>query len=96
LRQPRRGRAGLPLKFNPTTIAPPYLGGYFDNLIDALKAGVPKIRDWQGGHGAAPGDNPIPEHIAAFALHLAGANIVLLVNAHIALLLKARPAGTDR
>jgi hypothetical protein len=40
---------------------PDYLGGYFDNLIGAMKAGVPKIRDRQGGHGAAerrPGAGP--------------------------------------
>jgi hypothetical protein len=61
---------------------PDYLGGYFDNLIGALKAGVPKIRDRQGGHGAAPGDDPVPDHIAAFALHLTAANIVMLVKAH--------------
>jgi hypothetical protein len=64
---------------------PEYLGGYFDNLIGAMKAGVPKIRDRQGGHGAAPGDEPIPDHIGAFALHLTAANIVLLVKAHLAL-----------
>jgi hypothetical protein len=61
---------------------PDYLGGYFDNLIGAMKAGVPKIRDRQGGHGAAPGDDPVPDHIAAFALHLTAANIVMLVKAH--------------
>jgi hypothetical protein len=61
---------------------PDYLGGYFDNLIGAMKAGVPKIRDRQGGHGAAPGDKPVPDHIAAFALHLTAANIVMLVKAH--------------
>lgn len=61
---------------------PDYLGGYFDNLVGAMKAGVPKIRDRQGGHGAAPGDDPVPEHIAAFALHLTAANIVMLVKAH--------------
>jgi hypothetical protein len=60
---------------------PEYLGGYFDNLIGTMKAGVPKIRDWQGGHGAAPGDDPVPDHIAAFALHLTAANIVMLVKA---------------
>jgi hypothetical protein len=60
---------------------PDYLGGYFDNLIGAMKAGVPKIRDRQGGHGAAPGDDPVPDHIAAFALHLTAANIVMLVKA---------------
>jgi AbiJ N-terminal domain 4 len=61
---------------------PDYLGGYFDNLIGAMKAGVPKIRDRQGGHGAAPGDDPVPDHIAAFALHLTATNIVMLVQAH--------------
>ena len=61
---------------------PDYLGGYFDNLIGAMKGGVPKIRDRQGGHGAAPGDDPVPDHVAAFALHLTSANIVLLVKAH--------------
>jgi hypothetical protein len=59
-----------------------YLGGYFTNLIGAMKAGVPKIRDREGGHGAAPGDDPVPDHIAAFALHLTAANIVMLVKAH--------------
>jgi AbiJ N-terminal domain 4 len=61
---------------------PDYLGGYFTNLIGAMKAGVPRIRDRQGGHGAAPGDDPVPDHIAAFALHLTAANIVMLVKAH--------------
>jgi hypothetical protein len=61
---------------------PDYLGGYFTNLIGAMKAGVPKIRDRQGGHGAAPGDDPVPDHVAAFALHLTAANIVMLVKAH--------------
>jgi hypothetical protein len=64
---------------------PDYLGGYFDNLIGAMKAGVPKIRDRQGGHGAAPDDEPVPDHIAAFALHLTAANIVMLVKAHQAM-----------
>jgi len=67
---------------------PDYLGGYFDNLIGAMKAGVPKIRDRQGGHGAAPGDDPMPDHIAAFALHLTAANIVMLVKAHRAIALR--------
>jgi hypothetical protein len=62
---------------------PDYLGGYFTNLIGAMKAGVPKIRDRQGGHGAAPGDDPVPDHIGAFAIHLTAANIVMLVKAHL-------------
>jgi hypothetical protein len=63
---------------------PDYLveDGYFRNLIGAIKAGMPKIRDRQGGHGAAPGDAPVPDHIGAFALHLTAANIVMLVKAY--------------
>ena len=64
---------------------PDYLGGYFDNLIGAMKAGLPKVRDKDGGHGAAPADPPVPDHIAGFALHLAASNIVMLVQAYRAL-----------
>jgi hypothetical protein len=64
---------------------PDYLGGYFANLIGAMKGGVPKIRDRQGGHGAAPGDKQVPDHIGAFALHLTAANIVMLVKSYRAL-----------
>jgi Domain of unknown function (DUF7014) len=66
---------------------PDYLveDGYFRNLIGAMKAGGPKIRDRQGGHGPAPGDEPVPDHIGAFALHLTAANIVMLVKAYRAL-----------
>jgi hypothetical protein len=36
----------------------------------------------KGGHGAAPGDEPVPDHIGAFALHLTAADGVMLVKAH--------------
>jgi hypothetical protein len=61
---------------------PDYLGGYFNNLIGAMKAGAPKVRDRDGGHGAGPGDAAVPEHIAGFALHSAAAGIVMLVQAY--------------
>ena len=61
---------------------PDYLGGYFDNLVGAMKAGLPKIRDKDGSHGAAPDQPPVPEHVAGFALHLTASNIVLLAQAH--------------
>jgi hypothetical protein len=69
---------------------PDYLEGYFNNLMGVMKAGVPKIRDREGGHGAAPGDAPVPDHIGAFALHLTAANIVMLVKAHRAINRPAR------
>ena len=61
---------------------PDYLGGHFDNLIGAMKAGLPKVRDTDGGHGAAPGQPEVAERVAAFALHLAASNIVMLAQAH--------------
>ncbi len=61
---------------------PGYLGGYFDNLIGAMKAGLPKIRDKDGGHGAAPREPAVPRHVAVFALHLAASNVVFLAQAH--------------
>ncbi len=63
---------------------PAYLGGSMDSLVAAMK-GLPKVRDSQGAHGAAPSDPPVPAHIAGYALHLAAANIVMLVEAHRAL-----------
>ena len=66
---------------------PDYLlgDGYFTNLIGAMKAGSPKVRNKEGGHGAAPDDQQVPDHIAAFSLHLTAANIVMLVKAHQAM-----------
>ena len=71
---------------------PDYLGGYFDNLIGAMKAGLPKIRDKDGSHGAAPDQPPVPEHVAGFALHLAASNIVLLAQAHLSLKIQGKTA----
>jgi hypothetical protein len=61
---------------------PDYLGAYFDQYIGIMKAALPKVRDRQGGHGAAPTDKEIPQYIAAYALHQMASNIVMLVQAH--------------
>jgi hypothetical protein len=54
------------------------------------KAGLPKIRDKDGGYDAAPNQAPVPEHIAGFVLHLAASNIVMLVQTHRALPVRQR------
>jgi len=64
---------------------PDYLGGSFDQLIGAMKGGLPKVRDKQGGHGAAPKEQPIPDYIAGYALHLTASNIVFLAKAYEAM-----------
>ena len=61
---------------------PDYLSGSFDQLIGAMKGGLPKVRDKQGGHAGAPQDAPVPEYIGGYALHLAASNIVLLTKAY--------------
>jgi len=59
-------------------LLPDYLNASFDQLIAAMKSGLPTVRNKAGGHGK--GNAPeTPQHIAAYALHLAAANIVLLV-----------------
>lgn len=59
---------------------PEYLDASFDQLMAAMKSGLPTVRNKAGGHGR--GNAPeTPQYIAAYALHLAAANIVLLVEA---------------
>jgi hypothetical protein len=52
----------------------------FDSFVSTLKQGLPDVRNNAGGHGK--GNAPAtPQYMAAYALHLAAANIVLLVEA---------------
>jgi hypothetical protein len=56
---------------------------YWENHFNALKAcligGAPTARNKVAGHGQGPEIRDVPEHIAAFTLHSAGAAIVLFV-----------------
>ena len=61
-------------------LLPNYLDASFDQLMAAMKSGLPVVRNKAGGHGKGNGP-ATPPHIAAYALHLAAANIVLLVEA---------------
>ena len=62
-------------------LLPDYLDPSFEQLIAALKSGLPKVRDKQGAHGQGPVPRETPDFVAAYALHLLAANIVLLVDA---------------
>jgi len=44
--------------------------------------GVATMRNKNSGHGQGDAPSAVPEHLAAYTLHLAAANIVLLVKAH--------------
>jgi hypothetical protein len=66
-------------------LVPAYLANHFGGLRSALEAGVPTVRNKTSGHGQGAVPQEVPDHLVAFALHLAASNIVFLVQAHRAL-----------
>jgi len=60
---------------------PDYLDAGFDTYIAMLKTGLPGVRNNAGGHGSSPNERPVPEYLAAYALHMTATNIVLAVEA---------------
>ena len=80
---PRRPRASDLLKVvRDNGLLPDYLDQSFDQLAATLKSGLPKVRGEEGGHGQGSSARPTPQFVAAYALHLAAAQIVLLADAH--------------
>jgi hypothetical protein len=67
------------------SLIPVFTQNYMSGLITVLEAGLPTVRNKTSGHGQGSSPTPVPDHLAAYALHLAAANIVLLVEAHKAL-----------
>lgn len=63
-------------------LLPAELSAHFAGLRSALEAGLPTIRNRTSGHGQGAEPIEVPAHLAAFALHLAAANIVFAVEAH--------------
>jgi len=53
--------------------------------LRTVMEGLPTIRNKTSGHGAGPISVVIPEYLASYALHLAAANIVFLVEAYCGL-----------
>lgn len=63
-------------------LLPNYLDNSFDQLIATLASGLPKVRNEEGGHGQGDQPKDTPGYVAAYALHLAAADILLLVEAY--------------
>lgn len=57
---------------------PGYLDKSFEQLQATLASGLPEVRNNEGGHGQGSTSKSVPDHVAAFALHLAAAKIVYL------------------
>ena len=66
-------------------LIPLSLASQFSGLRSVLESGLPTVRNKQGGHGQGKDPVAIPSHLAAYALHLAASNIVMLLEAHKAL-----------
>ena len=58
---------------------PDYMGRSFEQLAATLKSGLPVVRNNKGSHGQGSEPRAPPGHVAAYALHLAAAKIVFLV-----------------
>lgn len=64
----------------------PALG--IESYVSMMRTGLPGVANNFGRHGRDPDAKPVPDFIAAYALHLMAANIVMLVSAH-----KSRPTS---
>ncbi len=63
-------------------LIPSELTSHFQALRSAMESGLPTIRNRMGGHGQGKDPVRVPAHFSVYALHLAAANIVFLVEAH--------------
>ena len=66
-------------------LLPNYLDNSFDQLAATLKSGLPNVRGEEGAHGQGAIPSETPDYVAAYALHLAAAQILFLVKAHKAM-----------
>ena len=59
-------------------LVPTYLQTQFASLRSVLESGVPTIRNRESGHGAGEEPRHIPQHLAAYVLHLTASAIVFI------------------
>ena len=65
-------------------LLPPYLETQLNTIRSLLESGLPTMRNKTSAHGQGPSPVEAPRHLAAYGLHLAAANILFVVNAHMA------------
>ena len=63
-------------------LIPAAMKSYFDSLSDTLRSGVPTIRNAYAAHGQGSKVVEVPDHLAAYALHLTASSIVFLINSY--------------
>jgi hypothetical protein len=60
-------------------LIPKAFESHLGSLRVLLEAGLPMVRNKNAGHGKGPSGRQVPDGMASYALHLAAANIVFLV-----------------
>ncbi len=63
-------------------LIPDYMQSHFTSLRSTLESGLPTARNRQSGHGQGSKVIPVPEYMAAYALHLTASNILFLAKAN--------------
>ena len=63
-------------------LLPDYLENSFEQLAGVLKSGLTVVRNEESAHGDGATPRETPMYVAAYALHLAAAKILFLVEAH--------------
>ena len=63
-------------------LIPAAMQSNFTGLRTTLESGVPPIRNKYAGHGQGSEPVEVPDHLAAYTLHLTASNIVFLINSH--------------
>ena len=59
-------------------LVPGYLESKFTGLRTVLESGVPTIRNRESSHGAGEEPRHVPQHLAAYVLHLTASAIVFI------------------
>ncbi|WP_313637991.1 STM4504/CBY_0614 family protein [Paenibacillus sp.] len=65
-------------------LIPTYIMAHMNGLRSVLESGIPSLRNKTSGHGQGEVPIALPEHYAAYALHLTASNIVFLVECYSA------------
>lgn len=63
-------------------LIPAYMQSHVGALRSVLESGVPTVRNRDAAHGQGPVPTDVPDHYAAFVLHLTASNIVFLISSY--------------
>jgi hypothetical protein len=62
-------------------LIPSFWQSHFSALRATLESGVPTARNVMGGHGDGTAPTQVPQHLAAYCLHMTASTLVFLIQA---------------